>query len=137
MDLLSENTFTYKKQIKDHSIDVLAGFTAQKTSIRNEQTTGLDYPSDNITTLNTALTIDQANTFNNKIRRGLLSALGRILYGYKDKYLINGTFRADGSSFFGPGNKWGYFPSVSIGWVASKEKFLEKTSWLNNLKFKG
>jgi TonB-linked SusC/RagA family outer membrane protein len=136
VDLLSENTFTYKKQIKDHSIDVLAGFTAQKTSIKNEQTTGLDYPSDNITTLNTALTIDQANTFNNKIKRGLLSALGRILYGYKDKYLINGTFRADGSSFFGPGNKWGYFPSVSIGWVASKEKFFEKVSWLNNLKFR-
>ncbi|HMK24662.1 MAG TPA: TonB-dependent receptor [Chitinophagaceae bacterium] len=136
VDVLSENTFTYKKQIKNHSIDVLAGFTAQKTSIRNEQTTGLDYPSDNITTLNTALTIDQANTFNNKIKRGLLSALGRILYGYKDKYLINGTFRADGSSFFGPRNKWGYFPSVSIGWVASKEKFFQKVSWLSNLKFR-
>ena len=80
IDLLSENTFTYNKQIKDHTFNLLAGFTAQKTNIKEEQTVGLDYPSDNITTLNTALTIDQSGTFNIKNKVGLLSYLGRITY---------------------------------------------------------
>jgi len=137
IDLLSENTLSYNKRIKDHSIDLLAGFTAQKTKIKNEQTTGTNFASDNITTLNTGtVVLDPTQTFNNTLSRGLLSALGRILYSYKDKYLINGTFRADGSSYFGPGNKWGYFPSVSVGWVASKEKFLDNVSWLSNLKLR-
>lgn len=137
VDLLSENTLNYAKKINDHSFSMLGGFTAQKTKITDEQTTGLDYPSDNITTLNTALTIDQANTFNTKNQVGLLSYLGRATYNFKDKYLLAASFRADGSSYFAPGNKWGYFPSVSVGWVASKEDFLNDVSWLSNLKFRG
>lgn len=137
VDLLSENTLTFTKQLNDHSLNVLAGFTAQKTSIKEEQTTGLDYPNDNITTLNTALTLDIANTFNLKNKVGLLSYLGRVNYGYKDKYLLSASFRADGSSYFAPGNKWGYFPSVSLGWVASKENFVQKIDWISNLKLRG
>ena len=53
LTLLSENTLSYNKRINDHSFDLLAGFTAQKTKIRNEQTTGTNFASDNITTLNT------------------------------------------------------------------------------------
>lgn len=136
VDLLSENTLNYTKQIKDHSINLLAGFTAQKTNIKEEQATGLDYPSDNITTLNTALTIDLPNTYNIKNKVGLLSYLGRASYSYRDKYLLSASFRADGSSYFAPGNKWGYFPSVSVGWIASKEKFLSNASWLSNLKLR-
>lgn len=137
VDLLSENTFNYTKEFRDHSFNLLAGFTAQKSSIKEEQTTGLDFPSDNITTLNTALSIDQANTFNIRNKVGLLSYLGRLTYDYKDKYLFAASFRADGSSYFAPGKKWGYFPSVSIGWVASKESFMGNISWLSNLKFRG
>lgn len=137
VDLLSENTLSYDKRIKDHSFNVLAGFTAQKTKIKNEQTTGTNFASDNITTLNTATVVqDPLQTYNNKISRGLLSGLGRIIYGYKDKYLLNLTLRADGSSYFGPGKKWGYFPSASVGWVASKEKFLDNVNWLSNLKLR-
>ena len=137
IDLLNENTLNYKKQIKDHSIGLLAGFTAQKTDIKDEQTTGLDYPSDKITTLNTALTVDKDNTFNTRNTIGLLSYLGRVTYGYQSKYLLSASFRADGSSYFAAGNKWGYFPSVSVGWVASEEKILRGVKWLNNLKFRG
>lgn len=136
VDLLNENTLNYKKQYKKHSFDLLAGFTAQTTRIKEEQTTGLDYPSDNITTLNTALTIDQANTFNTRTERGLLSYLGRVIYSYDNKYLLNVSFRADGSSYFGPGHKWGYFPGASIGWVVSREKFMENVNWLSNLKLR-
>ncbi len=112
IDLLSENTLTYNKKIKEHSFSLLAGFTSQKTTIRDEQTTGLDYPSDNITTLNTALQIDKANSFNTKNQIGLVSYLGRLNYSYANKYLLSASFRADGSSYFAPGKKWGSFPST-------------------------
>lgn len=137
IDLLSENTIAYNKRIKDHSFEFLTGFTAQKTKIRNEQITATNYASDNITTLNTAtVTTDPTQTFNETLSRGLLSGLARIIYGYQDKYLLNVSFRADGSSYFGTDKKWGYFPSTSIGWVASKEKFLENVNWLSNLKLR-
>lgn len=137
IDLLSENTLTYAKEIGDHAFNVLGGFTAQRTNIKDEQTTGIDFPSDNITTLNTALQIDQANTFNLRNKIGLLSYLGRIVYSYKSKYLFNATYRADGSSYFAPGKKWSSFPSISLGWVATEEKFMEKVQWLNHLKVRG
>lgn len=136
IDLLSENTFNYSRQVKGHSLGLLAGFTAQKTRIKDEQATGLDYPSDNITTLNTAKLIDQEGTFTLKNSIGLLSYLGRVTYSYKNKYLLSASYRADGSSYFAPGNKWGSFPSVSLGWVASQENFLENAQWLNNLKLR-
>ncbi len=137
IDLLSENTLNYTKQINDHSFNLLAGLTSQKTNIKEEQTTGLDYPSDDITTLNTALSIDQANTFNLKNKVGLLSYLGRLTYSYQNKYLLAASFRADGSSYFAPGNKWGYFPSISLGWIVRQEKFMNNISWINNLKLRG
>jgi TonB-linked SusC/RagA family outer membrane protein len=80
VDLLSENTINYVKQIKDHSINLLAGFTAQKTKSRFEQTVGLDYPSDKITTLNTALQIDKAASYNTRNTTGLVSYLARVMY---------------------------------------------------------
>jgi TonB-dependent starch-binding outer membrane protein SusC len=137
IDLLSENTLTWQKNINDHSFNVLAGYTAQKTIIKEEQAVGLDYPSDNITTLNTALQKDQANTWNTRNKIGLQSVLGRVMYSYHDKYLLSASYRADGSSYFGPGHKWGSFPSVSLGWVVSQEKFMRNTDWINNLKLRG
>jgi TonB-dependent starch-binding outer membrane protein SusC len=130
VDLLSENTLTYVKKFKEHSFNVLAGFTAQKTQIKDERTTGLDYPSDNITTLNTALQIDLSNTFNTKNEIGLLSYLGRINYSFKDRYLLSVSYRTDGSSYFAPGNKWGSFPAVSLGWVMSEENFMQRLNWI-------
>lgn len=137
VDLLSENTLNYTKSLKDHSFGVLVGYTAQATNISQAQTTGLDYPSDEITTLNTALSIDRENTYTIKNKIGLLSYLGRVNYSYKSKYLLAASFRADGSSYFAPGNKWGYFPSVSVGWVVSEENFLNDINWLTTLKLRG
>jgi TonB-dependent starch-binding outer membrane protein SusC len=146
VDLLSENTLNYTKRFKDHNLNVLAGFTAQRTKSDDEQAVGVDFPSDNVPSLNTALQVlppsidangNLQGTFNVKNQTGLLSYLGRINYSFRDKYLLSASFRADGSSYFAPGNKWGYFPSVSAGWVASKEKFLSSVSWLSNLKLRG
>lgn len=137
IDLLSENTLNYNKKIKDHSFAVLAGLTAQKTNTRTAQTTATNFASDNITTINTALTIDQANTFTLRGSIGLVSLLGRVNYNYKDKYLLSASLRGDGSSFFGPGRKWGNFPAVSLGWVVSEEKFMQGIGWLSQLKLRG
>ena len=136
IDVLSENTFTYKKDIKDHSFNLLAGFTAQQTNINRDQTTGLDFPSDNIRTLNNASSIDKNGTFGTKNQIGLISYLGRLNYDYKNKYLLSASFRADGSSYFAPGNKWGSFPSISVGWVPTQEAFLRDVQWLSRLKLR-
>lgn len=145
IDLLSENTFTYNRQIGEHTFNFLGGFTAQKTKITYEQAIGQDFPSDNITSLNTALQVVQpftdANgnpqgTYNLKTQIGLLSYLGRLIYDYKNKYLFSASIRADGSSYFARGHKWGYFPAVSLGWVASEEKFMDDIPWINNLKLR-
>jgi TonB-dependent starch-binding outer membrane protein SusC len=137
IDLLNENTVNYTRDFKKHNISVLAGFTVQRTTVNNQQITGLNYQSDNVTTLNTALAIDQPNTFNLKNKIGLLSYLGRVNYNYDNRYLASVSYRTDGSSYFGPGNKWGSFPAASVGWVASNEKFLQKQDWLSNLKLRG
>jgi TonB-dependent starch-binding outer membrane protein SusC len=146
VDLLSENTINYNKKIKEHAFTVLAGFTAQKTKIDDDQAVGVDYPSDNVTSLNTAIQVlppsIDANgvlqgTYNLKNQTGLISYLSRVNYSFQDKYLFAASIRADGSSYFATGKKWGYFPSVSLGWIAKKEKFLENVNWLTNLKFRG
>lgn len=135
--LLSENTLNYTKTIRDHDITALFGVTTERTDIVREQTTGLDFPSDDIRTLSSAAQIDKSRSTGTKTIIGLNSYLGRITYAYKSKYLFSVSERADGSSYFGPGNKWGSFPSVSVGWAAGKEKLLSNIKWLTNLKFRG
>jgi len=66
-----------------------------------------------------------------------ISYFGRIGYNYKEKYMVNATLRADASSKFATGNRWGYFPSVSAGWVITNENFMESSrNWLDFLKFR-
>jgi TonB-dependent starch-binding outer membrane protein SusC len=141
-NLLNENTFNFNKQIGEHSIAALAGITFEKKRTNNDQTTGLSYLNDNITTLNTATAIELSSnnipsTFNNTTPEGLISYLGRVTYSYKNKYLLLASLRADKSSIFAPKYNTGYFPAVSVGWVANKEKFLEGVKWLSNLKLRG
>lgn len=66
----------------------------------------------------------------------LNSYFGRINYSYLGRYLITGTFRADGSSRFAPSHRWGYFPAGAVAWRMSDEAFLKDVSWLNNLKIR-
>lgn len=64
----------------------------------------------------------------------LVSFLGRVLYNYDSRYFLTVSFRRDGSSKFGANNKWGNFPSASVGWRISQEKFFENVGWVNELK---
>jgi len=129
-----ENTLTYTKKIKKHAFDVLFGYTAQNTMTKQmEGTTYNLEPGFWVFTT--------GNKYNSIISRDLessmLSMLGRINYAYDDKYLIQVNARRDGSSRFGENYRYGTFPSASVGWRVSQEKFMEASqSWLNDLKLR-
>lgn len=129
-----ENTLNYDRRIEKHSLEALLGYSAQK--IRNESSNivGSEFPDDEIPWVSAA-----------PVRRGdvgvseysVLSTFGRLNYAYDDKYLASISIRRDGSSRFGEKRKYGTFPAASIGWIASKERFLQKyMETLSFLKFR-
>lgn len=131
---LTENMLTYTKTFnEDHHLDVLLGYTAQKYRYDYSKLNGTDFPDDAVTTLSAAAT----TTGTSDIQEwSLLSWVSRINYNYKDKYLISLAMRSDGSSRFGSDNRWGNFPSVSAGWIASEEDFLKSIDKLSYLKLR-
>jgi TonB-linked SusC/RagA family outer membrane protein len=131
---LNENTLTYDKTIREkHRINILAGFTSQKAHSENAYLSGINFPNDLVQTLNAA-TISSGGT--GVSEWSLLSYLGRINYSYESKYLATATIRRDGSSRFGEDNKWGLFPSGSIGWNVSRENFLANSKIVSDLKLR-
>jgi TonB-linked SusC/RagA family outer membrane protein len=132
---LSENTLNYKKTLGgSHNIDVLAGYTAQKYSSESSRIDGGQFPNDDIHWINAATT--RIGT-TEAAQSTLLSYLGRLNYDYKGRYLISFAFRRDGSSKFGPNNRYGNFPSVSAGWVASEEDWMKTVTPISFLKLRG
>ncbi|MFN8256284.1 MAG: SusC/RagA family TonB-linked outer membrane protein [Bacteroidales bacterium] len=77
----------------------------------------------------TSISTTGISSFKNEVR--LISFLGRLVYNYDDRYLFTANFRRDGSSKFGPNNRWGNFPSFAIAWRASNETFMRNATWLN------
>jgi len=136
IDLLWENTLNYNTSFGDHTLSGVLGYTAQKTTINESQITGVNLPSDDIQTLNQASSIELAGTYTTKTPIGLLSYLGRVNYDYQGKYLLSASLRTDGSGYFPPGQKYGWFPAVSAGWRISSEPFMEDVNWLSNLKLR-
>lgn len=132
---LNENLLTYTKSIGDHNFDVLAGYTSQKFRQENSGINKTDFPNDQIPWLNAAATVTGAGSSTSAW--SLQSVIGRLNYNYKGKYLLSAALRRDGSSRFGSENKWGSFPSVSVGWIASDEAFLKGSEKISFLKFRG
>ena len=79
---------------------------------------------------------DNQNTTGSGYENGRASYIGRLNYGYDSKYLLETTVRYDGSPRFPSDRRWGLFPSVSMGWIVSEEKFMSKVNWLNSLKLR-
>ncbi|MGD0340461.1 MAG: TonB-dependent receptor [Bacteroidales bacterium] len=130
---LTENTLNYEKQIGDHIVKALVGYSAQKQTDEFSLVSANSYPNDLVHTLN-AGTVNAGTS--SASQWSMLSFLGRINYSYLNRYYLTGTLRRDGSSRFGANNKWGYFPSVSAGWLASDEPFLKDVEFISNLKLK-
>ncbi|WP_293716128.1 TonB-dependent receptor, partial [uncultured Parabacteroides sp.] len=132
---LSENTVSYAKQFGDHSFDILGGYTVQQYRSDYSEITGSNFPDDRIQTINMALV--KNNPSMDIQEWSMISYLARLNYDYKGRYLLNASIRRDGSSRFGRNNKWGNFPSVSLGWVASEEEFMQKIEPISFLKIRG
>ncbi|NNK74296.1 MAG: SusC/RagA family TonB-linked outer membrane protein, partial [Flavobacteriaceae bacterium] len=130
----------YENSFNDiHNLKVLFGTSVFKTTGSFSGFVGFDIPENSIANA----TLEQASDLQNIFPNGnatfdsrLLSYFARVQYDFDGKYLISAVVRRDGSTKFGPRNKFGYFPSGSIGWIASQEKFLEDSKVFNFLKFR-
>lgn len=117
----------------NHRFDVLVGFEAQKNDFESNSVNANKFPNDIVRTVN-AGTIIGGSSF--KEQWSLASYFGRIGYTYKDKYLFNGSIRRDGSSRFGANQRYGIFPSASLGWRVSEEPFMKDISFISDMKLK-
>lgn len=137
------NTISYdfKKFLKkEHHLNILLGQESLKTEEEIMTNTMHGFPSQftfgdvqKLTTLATESFTDNNMSPDNK----LISFFGRANYDFDSKYILSATFRADGSSKFARGNRWGYFPSAAVAWRLSSEKFMEGTkNWLDDLKLR-
>ncbi len=125
VDKLAEFTLNYNKTFGKHKIDLLGGYSAQKTDSDLIRVSAQGFQNDNIGEISDKGAEAAFFELNKaaKVSTTLTSYFGRFSYNYDGKYFLSGTFRRDGSSRFGPNNKWGNFPSVSAGWSLSEEDF--------------
>ena len=135
---LLENTLTYNKTIaNDHNLDILVGYTTQKNTQENARIDASDYPDDELPWFGTAITRTGNSDADKWGSWAMISYLGRLNYDYKEKYILSVAFRRDGCSRFGSNAKFANFPSVSVGWIASDEPFMEKYDKVSHLKLRG
>ncbi|GLU45593.1 TonB-dependent receptor [Allomuricauda sp. NBRC 101325] len=136
---LVENTLTYQFETGKHNVTLLAGHTYQETFVSQKsfQTEGF---SDNGIEPKYQDQISGDNTqtymYTYATKNELQSFFGRANYTYDNRYMLTATMRADGSSKFGGNNKYGYFPSVALGWNIMNEDFLSSNTTINNLKLR-
>ena len=132
---MQKDYLTYNQTFADkHNLTAMVGFEASKSSWEGTQLIKKNFTTDIIHVMtedgefvsNTGWSDAASNT----------SFFGRVNYGYDNRYLVTATIRADGSSKFGPSNKWGVFPSAAAAWRISQEKWMENARWLDNLKLR-
>lgn len=133
-NILVENLLTFDRTFGEHKISALAGYTYQDSRFRHIQAYGEGLPQ-GLEEIDAATT--SRSNEGNSWRSVLTSILGRVFYSYHNKYLFTATIRRDGSSKFGKNNRYGYFPSFSLGWNVAEEKFMENVHWLDQLKLRG
>ena len=139
-----ENTLNYVKTFGNHNVDVLLGQSLEKWGYGNgvnvTNSNSLFPGSFDHAYIANANVVDAAYTSiggSPESQGALSSFFGRVNYNYAETYLLSLVLRADGSSNFARGKRWGYFPSISAGWVISNETFMEKTkNWLDFLKLR-
>ncbi len=135
-DYLLENIITYDRIFaKDHHIDITAmqGIEPSYETSTTAEALSLGNDFFGINSMGSALesAVDRSES-----DRKMVSFMGRVEYSFKDRYLMNFTMRADGSSVFGANHKWGYFPSAAIAWNLHQEPFVQSIKWLNEAKIR-
>lgn len=124
-----------KKFLEKHDVNMMVGHEAQSQFFENlgGRVTGFANNALSELTLGDAKTSLSTSTRDDQTRESYFARLGYI---YDNKYILQASYRADASSLFGPNNKWGYFPSVSVAWIISKENFMQDFSMVSNLKLR-
>ncbi|WP_256011091.1 SusC/RagA family TonB-linked outer membrane protein [Desertivirga xinjiangensis] len=136
--IVSESILTYKNTLnKKHSINAVADFSYEINTEGNAGLSATNFPNDITKYDNIGAGLQQNRPQSYKGESRLLSYLGRVIYTYGGKYSTTVNFRADGSSKFAKGNKFGYFPGVAVAWTASKEPFIANLNVFSNLKVRG
>lgn len=139
-NILVENYLTYNFKINDHSFSTLAGHSFQEVYLQGRTWSINRFPITPVEPIYNPGIGQELTLANNRpsgyaLKNELQSFFGRVNYSYKNKYLATVNFRADGSSKFGTNNKYGFFPSFSLGWKISEEDFLQNGPF-SNLKLR-
>lgn len=129
-----DNTINYAKELAKHSIQALVGTVVQKYQWENSNIERRNFSSDGISTVNGGSEVTAASA--SKSEKANSSFISRVNYAFADKYLVTANLRVDGSSIFGPDNRWGYFPSFSFGWRLSEESFMKKMTQVEDVKLR-
>ncbi|MEP3838784.1 MAG: SusC/RagA family TonB-linked outer membrane protein [Algibacter sp.] len=136
-DVLNQYTFEsllrYKKDIGSHNFNSILGFEYQQRDFYRQESEAVGYTND---FNNNIALADGGTTYTDNGTDKLVSYFGRIDYNYKEKYLVQLSARADGSTRFGPNSRFGYFPAASVGWVMSNENFLSNSDFVSFLKLR-
>ncbi|MGB3464848.1 MAG: SusC/RagA family TonB-linked outer membrane protein, partial [Cyclobacteriaceae bacterium] len=132
--LIIDNTLRYDLTAGKSKFDILAGVVVQKWQWENTAITTQNFSGNGIITPNAGSDIIAATAF--KSEKANQSFISRINYDFNDRFLLTANFRADGSSVFGPDNRWGFFPSFSAGWRLSEERFMAGIESVSDLKIR-
>lgn len=135
-NVIFEHTLTYDLKNENNDFQLLLGNSVGQSEYEGNYIYAEKFP-EYLRTLDLRLAEEVNPTVKDANKVNIVSAFARANYGYKNKYLITATMRADGTSKLAEGNKWGYFPSVSAGWIISNENFFGKGNTFNFLKLRG
>lgn len=133
-----ENLLTYDRTFAEkHHLNVVAMYSAEQTTYEQSGGRAQDIPADYMQYYNLAAATGESLLDGyNYWRSGLKSWMGRVMYSYNNKYMISAALRSDGSSRLAKGHQWHTYPAVSVGWNIARESFMEKLTWLDNLKLR-
>ena len=131
---VTQNTLDFQRNIGDLYFTALAGVDYERYETFSTSISGNNYPSTAFRFLSSAAEITGASETESENR--LLSYYTRLTFNYDDKYLLTGTFRADGSSKFGENNRFGFFPSASAAWKIINEDFMADVSGIDDMKIR-
>ena len=133
---ISETTLMYNKTFKEiHNIDAVLGFSAQQNRWETVTASASGFASDAYESYNLGAGSAAARKPSSELREwSMVSYIGRVVYTLRDKYILTGNMRIDGSSRFGADNKYGYFPSGAVAWKISEEDFMKDLDWLSDMK---
>lgn len=142
LNWLWENVLTYSKVFNEkHDVKIMAGYTVESTRNENFDASknGVPAGSERLWYLDAAQNANSAKANGRAWESSMISYLARVNYSYRDRYLATASVRSDGSSKFGKGNRFATFPSFSLAWKLSNEKFFEKLNagWVDLIKLRG